>query len=104
MERHLPLFLITTLHLERSRISNEELARTQWEALLVSGFLTNASVTITNLPLTATNKWSTFLEVARRFRRARGIDYGSFYMQGNRAIITCRPNDLPRIRSQIEVP
>jgi hypothetical protein len=103
-ERHLPLFLITALRLEGSRLSNEELARTQREALLASGFLTNASLTITNLFLTATNRPSAFLEVYRRLRMLRGIDYWSFHMQSNQVVVTCRPSDVPRIRSWIEVP
>jgi hypothetical protein len=104
IEKYLPLFLITKLRLEHSRLDKEELARTRREALLASGFLTNASVIITNLPPTATNRHSAFLEVYRRFRTLRGIDYWSFHMRSNQAIIICRPSDLPRIQSGIEVP
>jgi hypothetical protein len=104
IERYLPLFVIEKLRLDVSWLHKEEFVETQRSALLASGFLTNVSFTLTNLPRTATKNNSTFLEVHRRLRALRGIDYWSFHMQSNQAIITCRPGDLPRIRSGIEVP
>jgi hypothetical protein len=103
-ERYVPLFLITALRLEGSRLSNEEIARTQREALLASGFLTNASLTVTNLPLIASNRHLAFLEVHRRLKALQGIDYWSFHMESNQAVVTCRPSDVPRVQSRIGVP
>jgi hypothetical protein len=104
IEQHLPHFLIQTLRLEGLRLRNEELARTNKEALLGSGFLTNASIAITNLPRAATNEYSTCLEVVRRLRLLRGRDYWAFYMRSNQAIITCRPCELEHIKGRVETP
>lgn len=103
-ERYLPLFLIKALRLERSRLDNEDAAQTHREALLSSGFLTNAILAITNLPVTASNRQLVFLEIYRRFRTLKGIDYWSFHIETNRAITTCRPRDVTRIRTAIETP
>ena len=103
IERFLPLFLITKLRLEGRRIRNEELAREQVQALLTSGFLTNASLVVTNLP--ATSRHAAAVELHRRFRKLRGLDYWSFTMHStNRAVVTCRSCDLPRIESGVQVP
>ena len=104
IERFLPLFLIEKLRLEPLRLGNEERGRADKDALLGSGFLTIASIPITNLPPVATDKHSTLLEVYRRLRVLRGIDYWSFHMQSNRAIITCLPRDLERIKAGVENP
>ena len=105
IERFLPLFLITKLRLEGRRLSNEDLARDQVKALLTSGFLTNASFVVTNLPRTATNRYAAHVELACRLRKLRGLDYWSFSMYStNRAGVTCRPCDLPRIERALQVP
>ena len=104
IEGYLPLFLIRKLRLEGSRIDNEELAQAHKKALVTSGFLTNVSVAITNLSLKATNRYAATVEMGQRFRRVRGIDYWSFHMQSNQAIITCRPKDIARIQTVVGIP
>jgi hypothetical protein len=104
LERYLPLFLITKLHLGASRLTNDELVRADQEALLASGFLTQASLNFTNLPASVTNRFSAFLELQSRLRTVPDLKYCIYRVEGDRAVVICRSSDLPRIRSRVEAP
>ena len=75
------------------------------EALLHSGYLTNAVITITNLPLASVGDKAIYREIQRRLTTHLGrIEFWEYYMRSNQAIIMCRSIDLPRVRQAIESP
>src|SRR5436190_14668739 len=55
-EKRLPRFLVRMLHIANLKSKYMDKARRRYEALLASGYLTSVSITITNLPVTATNE------------------------------------------------
>jgi hypothetical protein len=103
-EKRLPSPLVRLLQVPRLRSRYLEKARVQEEALLASGCLTNTSVTITNLPVTAINEKQCLAEIQGRLRAGVHVDYLSFYMETNRAIVTCRSRDLALVRAAIQNP
>lgn len=104
-EKRLPGPLVRLLHIANLKKTYMGKAQAHEEALLASGYLTNASITITNLPPTATKEKSRQAEVLRRLRTGlRGVDSWFFYMKSNQAVITCRSSDVPLIRRAIESP
>jgi hypothetical protein len=104
-QKRLPSPAVRLLHIANLKKSYMDKAEAQAEALLASGYLTNASITITNLPAPAINEKSTLAEVQRRLRTGlRGVPSWSFYMESNRVVITCRSSDLAQIRRAIESP
>jgi hypothetical protein len=93
------------LHLEGKIESNRELVRADEEALLASGFLTRATISITNLSFTTTNRFLAGLEVQRRLLTVQNIEYRQFTMERrDQAVFVCRPDDLQRIRARVQVP
>jgi len=103
-QRRLPTALARLLHLPDLRTSFMRKAETEEQALLTSGYLTNASVTISNLPTGAADEKSCLLEVQRRLRGGVHVDYLTFYMESNQAIVTCRSRDLAGLRAAIQKP
>ena len=103
-KKNLPGPVIRLLRITQLEQSNFEKAQLQEEALLASGYLTKASVTLTNLPLSATNEKACLVELQRRFHTSAQIDFLSYYVQSNEVMITCRSRDLTRVRSAIETP
>lgn len=104
-QKRLPSPLVRLLHIANLQTRYEHKAQAQAEALLASGYLTNVSITITNLPPAATNEKSALVEVQRRLRTGlRGVDFWSLYMESNRAVIACRSSDLPIVRRVVESP
>jgi hypothetical protein len=103
-EKRLPSLLVRLLQIQRLKSRCLDKARVQEEALLASGYLTNASVTIPNLPVEATNEKSCLAEILRRLRAGVHVDYLSFYMESNRAMVTCRSRDLALVRAAIQNP
>jgi hypothetical protein len=105
LERYLPLFLIMKLHLEGSRLKNEDLASEEEKALLASGFLTNACIKITDLPAIATTRFLCAQELSKRLQTLPSATYWHFTMEKtNLACVICRPGELLRIRRRIELP
>ena len=125
-EAQLPGSLVRLFHIAdiKTRYIGEYKARQ--EALLASRYLTNAPITITNLPpaslftnlppiainqkyagLFALRQYeaSAALVVERRLRsRLRGVDSWAFYMASNQAVVTCRTSDVALIRRAIQGP
>jgi hypothetical protein len=103
-QKQLPGPLVRLFHIANLKKSCQENAQAQEEALLASGYLTNASITITNLSFAAVDEKRSMAEVSHRLRASlRGVNY-SFYMESNQAVITCRTSDLILIRQAIESP
>jgi hypothetical protein len=102
----LPGFLVRLLDTTNLVKHYEDKARTQQLALLATGYLTNASITITNLPATATNQLSRLHELARRMRARRDVEYVYFYVLPNdyQAVVICRTQDVALVRGAIESP
>jgi hypothetical protein len=103
-EKHLPGALVRLLHIVKLESRYFAKAQAQEEALLASGYLTNTVVGITNLPATAADEKSRLVEVQRRVRAGVRIDFLSFYIQSNHAVVTCRSKDLALVRTAIENP
>ena len=103
-KKSLPSPVVRLLRIAHLEQSNFEKAQLQEEALLASGYLTKASITLTNLPLSATNEKACLAELQRRFHTSVQIDFLSYYVQSNEVMITCRSRDLPLVRSAIETP
>jgi hypothetical protein len=102
-EKQLPGPMVRLFHVAEIKKSQIEKAQSRADALLVSGYLTNTWITITNLPVTATNEKSRIAEVRRRLRAGLGgVDSWAFYMESNQAFVTCRSIDLPHVRRAIE--
>jgi len=79
-------------------------AQARTEALLASGYLTNAVLSLPNQSLT-TDEQSNQFEIARRLKSGLGdLDYWQFHMSPTQAWITCRPSDLPFIRRVVANP
>lgn len=71
-EKRLPGPLARLLHVANLKNRCMGKAEAQQEALLASGYLTNTSITITNMPSTATSEKSCLAELQRRLKvRAR---------------------------------
>jgi hypothetical protein len=106
VRRRLPSFLVRLLDTTNLVKHYEDKARSQELALLATGYLTNASITITNLPATATNYLSTLHELARRMRARRDVEYVYFYVVPNdyQAVVLCRTQDVALVRTAIESP
>ncbi len=103
-ERRLPSPLVRLLHISHLKEKCLDKAQSQEEALFASGYLTKASISISNLPVTATNEKLRLAEVQRRLQAGIHADYLSFYMETNQAVVTCRSRDLPLVRAAIENP
>ena len=102
--RHLPGFLVHLLDRANLEKHYADKARAQEQALLSTGYLTNASITITNLPVTANNELSCLNELGRRLRAGDHVEFVFFYFRTNQAVVTCRSQDLPSVRTAIETP
>jgi hypothetical protein len=104
-QKQLPGALVRLFRVANLKQTYVDKADAQAEALLASGYLTSVSITITNLPLTATNEKSSLAEVQRRLRSClQGDAFCSFYMQSNQALITCRTSDLALFRRALQSP
>ena len=104
-QKQLPNSLAKLFYLVNLKKTFMDKADAHAEALLASGYLTNAFITITNLPLTATNDRSRLAEIQRRLRPClQGDAFCSFVIHNNQAVITCRSSDLPLFRHAIESP
>jgi hypothetical protein len=103
-EKHLPGPLVRLLHIPKLKSGYMEKAQAQEEALFASGYLTNANITITNLPVTSDDEKSCLAEVQRRLRARARIDFLSFYMRTNQAVVTCRSRDLALVWTALENP
>jgi hypothetical protein len=104
VRRRLPSFLVRLLDTSNLVKHYEDKARTQERALLATGYLTNASITITNLPATATSNLSRLHELARRLRARGHVEYVYFYVATDQAVVICRTNDVALVRTAIESP
>jgi hypothetical protein len=106
VRRRLPGFLVRLLDTSNLVKQCEDKARTQQLALLATGYLTNATITITNLPATATNHLSTLHELKRRLGPQRHVEYVYFSVPANdyQAVVLCRTQDVALVRTAIESP
>ncbi len=106
VRRRLPSFLVRLLDTTNLQKHYADKARTQELALLATGYLTNASITITNLPATATNHLSCLHELARRLRARGHVEYVYFYVLPNdyQAVVLCRTQDVALVRTAMESP
>ena len=126
VEAQLPGSLVRLFHIASIKTRYIGEYKAQQEALLASGYLTNAPITITNLPpqshfavqppiaineksagIFAERQYeaSAALVVERRLRtRLPGVDSWSFYMASNQAVVTCRTSDVALIRRAIQGP
>ncbi len=91
--------------LQISRLRNWFLARAEAQEgqLLASGYLTNVSISITNLTAIASDEKSYLAELQRRFQ-SRHIDYITYSVESNSAMVICRSGDLAAIRAAIAAP
>lgn len=103
-EKRLPSPLARLLHVANLKNRCMLKAEAQQEALLASGYLTNASITITKMPSTATNEKSCIAEIQRRLKAGGHIAFLSFYVQTNDVMVTCRSQDLVVVRTALENP
>lgn len=101
---YLPSAVIIKLGLGSREVLYREKAKALEKELLASGYLTNALVTITNLPATATNKMLAFQEVRRRLRKLQGVEICHFYIISNVATVVCRPCDAAVVRDGLALP
>jgi len=73
--------------------------------LLTSGYLTNATITITNFPITANTKSLRFNEVKRRMQSGPPQNYYSYYsVESTQVVITCCVKDFSLIRKRLTTP
>ena len=103
-EKRLPSPLARLLHVADLKNRCMGKAEAQQEALLASGYLTNTSITITNMPSTATSEKSCLAELQRRLKAGAHVDFLSFYVQTNDVVVTCRTRDLVVVRTALENP
>ncbi len=103
-ERRLPNPLVRLLHISNLKEKYLDKAQAHENALFASGYLTKASISISNLPATATNEKLCRVEVQRRLQAGAHADYLSFYMETNQAVVTCRSRDLVLVRAAIQNP
>jgi len=104
-ERRYPGLLVRLLRLagleDRYAAKAEDLEK----ALLASGYITNASITVTNLSVTATDERTRLVEITLRLqRRLRGVDFWGCGVESNQVSLTCRTKDWPLIRRAVESP
>jgi hypothetical protein len=103
-EKRLPSPLARLLHVADLKTRCMGKAEAQLEALLASGYLTNTSITITNMPSTATSEKASLAELQRRLKVGAHLDFLSFYVQTNDVVVTCRARDLVVVRTALENP
>jgi hypothetical protein len=113
-EKRLPSPLAGLLHVASLKNRYMAKAEAQREALLASGYLTNASITITNMPSTATNAKLCLAELQRRLKGgahveflsfySAHVEFSSFYVQTNDVVVTCRSRDLIVVWTALENP
>ncbi len=104
-EERLPSALVRLLGVRNLQRSYMRKGQADQKALLASGYLTNATITVTNLSAAATNGVSCVREVLTRLRAA---GQAHFLLGGglhsNQAEIICRSEDLVLVRRAIERP
>jgi hypothetical protein len=104
LRRQLPGYLVRLLDFTNLEKYYATKAHVKEQALLATGYLTNASITITNLPVTANNELSCLDELGRRLRARNHVEFVFFYFRTNQAVVTCRSQDLASVRTAIETP
>ena len=105
VRRRLPSFLVRPLDATNLVKHYEDKARTQQLALLATGYLTNATITITNLPATATNHLLCLHELKRRLGARRDVEYVYFcVLNDHQAMVLCRTQDVALVRTAIGSP
>jgi hypothetical protein len=103
-EKRLPSPLARLLHVANLKNRCMGKAEALQEALLAAGYLTNASITITNMPSTATHEKSCLAEFQRRLKAGAHVVFLSFYVQTNEVVVTYRSRDLVVVRTALENP
>lgn len=105
-EKRLPGTLVRLLRIENLQRSYIDKDQAQENALLASGYLAKTSITITNLPLAATNDRLRRVEIRRRLQTGlRGVVFWSFYLESsNQTAVICRASDLDPVRRALETP
>jgi hypothetical protein len=99
----MPKPLVKLLQVSRLRTWFMAKAEAQEGKLLGSGYLTNASISMTNLTSIASDEKSYLAELQRRLQ-SRHIEYITYSVESNNAMVTCRSTDLATIRAAIAGP
>jgi hypothetical protein len=105
LERHLPRSLYRRLEpklgLGQLATDSAKQWQLQTDALLKSGYLTEASFWMTNKPYSTNNKAQNTVEIARCLEKAARGTYWAFSLTSNQVVLTCRTSDLPVLRHAI---
>jgi hypothetical protein len=105
VRKRLPDFLVRLLDTSNLVKHCEDKARAQEKALLATGYLTNASIIITNLPATATNYSSRAHELLRRLQARGRVEFVYFALPDDyQTVVLCRTQDVALVRTAIESP
>ena len=98
-ETRFPGSLVRRLHIADLTTRYWRKGQLQQEALLASGYLTNTTLMITNLPPGDDRSYRA--EVRRRLLAGVRLEFWEFGMHSNQVGITCRSRDLPLIRAKL---